>query len=84
MTARSSNAAPILAALAMVIVPLGAYVGAYFSLAKLSSWKDPKTGEVTLLRYYMQPWQTKFFWPAGRAEEALRRTNVMVELWVEP
>ena len=84
MTARPSTAAPILAALAVVVVPLGAYIGAYFSLAKLSSWTHPKTGEVTLLRYYVQPWQTKFFWPAGRVEEALRRTNVTVELWVDP
>lgn len=41
MTTRS-HAAPILAALTIVLVPLGGYVGGYYSQARLATWRDPK------------------------------------------
>jgi hypothetical protein len=80
MTSRPSNAAPILAALAIVLAMMGAYVGGYFWLGEY----DP-TAEVgyangvvepLTLRTYRHAGLALLFYPAAVAESLITGANV--------
>lgn len=73
MTSRPSTAAPILAALAVVLVMLGAYVGGYFWLGHsfaIGTWH--------VEREFTYHWQKAAFSPLGWLESTV--TGVTVEL----
>jgi hypothetical protein len=74
MTTRPSAAAPILAVLAVALVTLGAYVGAYLFRGQVV----PSPGK-TRLRVFTNRLERSFFWPAMHAEGALTRLNVLAE-----
>jgi hypothetical protein len=69
-------AAPILAALLILAVPLGAYVGGYFWLGDKRECRAPPW----IGRTYPQPWQVPLFKPAGAVEGWLRGENTIVEI----
>lgn len=76
MTSRASTAAPILAALAIVLVTLGAYVGGYFFAGQTVDWRD-ETGDPTLGIDRVYPaWLAPIYQPAGKVESWVRGTPV--------
>jgi len=80
MTSRPTIAPPILAALAIVLLPLTVYIGGYFCLGKRMDYVGlsvPSRVEV-IERHYSQPWLATIYRPAGKVEELLRRTDVEV------
>lgn len=70
MTAeRKSATAPILAAVVLLLVPLGAYVGGYFWLGKKTLLhKSPSFGPPSICREYPQEWMAYAFIPAADLE----------------
>jgi len=80
MTSRPSTAAPILAALAVVLITLGAYVGGYFWLGEY----DPTASvmyangieERLTLRTYNHAGLATLFYPAAVAESLMTGTHV--------
>ena len=78
MTSRPSTAAPILAVLAVVLVTLGAYVGAYLGIGKSGFGVVSETGERFIVREFQYSWQAKTFRPAGHVEGWLRRIEVVI------
>jgi hypothetical protein len=80
MTSRPSATAPVLAALAIVLVPLGAYVAGYLCLGEqtnqLHSGGGNPTGAMTILRTYSHQWQVVVFQPAATMESLLRGGEV--------
>jgi hypothetical protein len=78
MTSRPSTAAPILAVLAIVMLPLGAYVAGYFWLGELSLW-PVGGGDFFLVREYPHDWEADAFWPAGKLESLARGATVHVQ-----
>jgi hypothetical protein len=79
MTSRPSTAAPILAVLAIVLVPLGIYVGGYFLSGQYSD--AVLDGQPIIERGYRFAWQRSLFEPAARLEQWLVGRDVFV---VEP
>jgi hypothetical protein len=75
MTSRPSPAAPILAALAVVLVTLGEYAGGYFWLGDFHEFPE---FDGAVLRQYDYDWQVTLFWPASQIEERLRRAEVVI------
>jgi len=73
MTSRPSTAAPILAVLAIVILPLGAYVGGYFALGKYVEWRTGAGHLATVERNYPAAWLSTIYHPAAKVETWLRR-----------
>jgi hypothetical protein len=77
MTSRPSTAAPILAVLVIVLVTLGAYVGAYFWLGVLEDATNeyPELGlgksKPYLYRQYRYEWLVDAFRPAAKVESRL-------------
>jgi hypothetical protein len=75
MTSRTSAVAPILAALVLLAVPLGAYVGGYFWLGVLvdpaSSVPAVSRTKPDLYRLYRYQWLASGFKPAARIESWL-------------
>jgi hypothetical protein len=72
METKRSSALPILAAIVMLlVVMLGAYVGAYYGLC-LS--ETVYFGNFT--RLYKREWQATFFQPAAKADSLIRRQGV--------
>lgn len=69
MTSRPSTAAPILAALAVVLVTVGAYVGGYFWLGFYhgESLQLPD-GTLARNRSFRNIWLRTVFLPAGQVE----------------
>jgi hypothetical protein len=68
MTSRPATAAPILVALAIVLVLLSAYVGGYFWLGESEDYPPFPGGPVVRLRVYdSQPW-ARLYEPAAKAE----------------
>jgi hypothetical protein len=86
MTSRPTSAAPLLAALAVVLVTLGTYLAGYFWLGKRS---DFYSSDNFLLppskidRQYSQMWMAMIFRPAEWIEEKLRGVDAEV-MWFEP
>ena len=78
MTSRRSIAAPILAVLAVVLVTLGAYVGAYLGMGKYGLGYESPSGEEFIVRQFPHAWQAKTFWLAGQVEGWIRRTKIDV------
>jgi hypothetical protein len=88
MTSRNSTAAPILAALAIVLLPLLAYLGGYFWLGAREDYytgrfgfpgdapPDPKL--VLIERTYQQEWLKTIYLPAGKVETWARGIDVDV------
>jgi hypothetical protein len=72
MTSRPSTAAAILAALAIVVLSLGAYVGAYFWLGQLT--KEPGA----LYRSFGNGWPAWPFGPAAKVESLIRGQSVFL------
>src|SRR5262245_62011061 len=71
-----------LAAFALIVVPLGAYVGGYFLLGQRFEYV-PRGGPVLTFdteRMYPQRWMVDFFRPAARIEERIRGVRVEV-IW---
>jgi hypothetical protein len=77
MTTRSSTSAPILAALAIVVSLLAAYVAGYFWLGDRLDWVSPPE----IQRSYPHEWQMHFFKPAGKVEAIFRRIDVRITCW---
>jgi hypothetical protein len=75
MTSRLSATAPILAALAIVLVTLGAYVGGYYGLGEYSElrceWEKPITHRV-----YRNAWYCHIFTPLARVESKVSGREV--------
>ena len=73
MTSRPSSLPVIIAIAALLLVPLGAYLGGYFWLGvKLD--RDDQT-----LRLYLREWQRTIYRPAARAESLMTGRQVEVE-----
>lgn len=70
MTARPSTAAPILAALALLLLPLGAYVGGYHGLSEYGVGYGISSNGTTY-RAYSAHWQCELFKPAAWIESRL-------------
>ena len=79
MTSRPSTFAryfiPVLALFALIVVPLGAYVGGYFWLGEYTWYQSPGR-EVTVERHYRHQWLTILFTPAAKVEELVRGNPV--------
>ena len=76
MTTRHSAAAPILAALGIVLAMLGAYVGAYLGLCEMTyEWTDSEEG-FYVERLYEYDWARTVFAPAAWMEGKIRGHNV--------
>jgi hypothetical protein len=73
MTSRSSTAAPILAVLAVGLVTLVIYVGAYFGTGEYAYSRQH------IFREFPYAWQATTFWPAGVVEGWLRRAPVHID-----
>jgi hypothetical protein len=71
MTSRSSIAAPILAVLAIMAVPLVLYVAAYLCLGEQLHLGGGET-----VRFYRYGWQAVLFEPATWIESKVRRAEV--------
>lgn len=82
MTSRPSTAAPILAALAIVLVTLGAYVGGYSWLGRYNLLTVPGSASrrFAVARSYPQRWALIAYQPAGGVEAWLRQQEVYL-LW---
>ncbi len=76
MTSRPSTAAPILAALAIVLLPLGTYVGRYFWLGEQTDW--PIENSRVVVRDFPYAWLSEGFKPAGKIEKWLRNEPVLI------
>src|SRR5436190_6631420 len=76
MTSRPSTAAPILAVLAIVLVPLGIYVGGYFWLPAVSP--AATSSGLVLVKIYPYRWQAGLFSPAASVESFFGGTEVML------
>lgn len=79
MTSRPAIAAPILAALAIVLAMIAAYVGAYLAMGECGPGLVIDTGEQFIVREFPYPWQATTFRPAGQVEAWLRQTRVDIE-----
>jgi hypothetical protein len=82
MTSRPSTAAPILAALAIVLVLLGAYVGGYFWLGERVGVIEEATifaEESSIVRVYPKWWLARAFAPAAYVETWLGKLPVAVD-----
>ena len=80
-TSRPSTAAPILAALAILLLPLGVYVGGYFWLGRRADRFHVVTNELARIdRTYPKRWLAILYQPAARAEEAARGVEVEIRL----
>ena len=81
-----STAAPILAVLAIVLVPLGAYVGGYFWLGVRVQGQTRNllgnTVDVTQV-IYNHDWQIRLFSPAARLESIVTGRHVSLHRWEE-
>jgi hypothetical protein len=85
MSPRSSIAAPIVAAVAIVLLPLAVYVGGYFYLGVAQVWYfsgpvDPlsRGGLQAIHRTYRNKTLANLYEPAGKVEAWLRGINVEV------
>jgi hypothetical protein len=81
MKHRSSIAAPLLAAMAIVLLPLGAYVGGYFWLGHYSEFNfgrlvDPPRDYTIASRTFPHHALATLYRPAGRVESWLRGFDV--------
>src|SRR5687768_12766332 len=65
---------PIVATVAILLLALGAYMGAYFWMGRCI---DIKFGSRDRLRRYPHQWQAIVFKPAGRVESACLGRNVV-------
>lgn len=82
MISRSSTAAPILAALAIVLAMMGAYAGGYFWLGERFGVVEKSTilGEPgSIVRVYRRRWLARTFAPAAKVETWLSHLHVAVE-----
>jgi len=78
MTSRPSTAAPLLAALAIVLVMLAAYVGGYLWLGHVARGiLPPRTNFVD--RSYRHAWLVPLFKPAGWLEAKLTQRKVFLD-----
>jgi hypothetical protein len=70
----------MLAALAIAVAFVGAYVAVYFGLGdridQHHSGGGAPTGTMTILRTFPQQWQASLFWPAAAVESLLRGVEV--------
>lgn len=78
MNSRPSTVAPILAAILLLLLPLGAYVTGYFWLGeRISVLGNPPSDMPTeIIRIYPHRWQESAFHPAAVVEGWLRGTPV--------
>jgi hypothetical protein len=76
MTRRPSAAAPLVAALAIVLALLGAYVVGYFRLGYVFEDQDGWTGDISYERRYEDDWQASLFHPAAAMESVARGVPV--------
>jgi hypothetical protein len=76
VTTRSSTASPVLAALALLLLPLGAYIGGYFWLGEYSEHMPVTGGEPESIRLYRAEWQITIFVPAAAIESRLHGRRV--------
>jgi hypothetical protein len=81
MTPRSSIFAPLLAALAILLLPLGAYLGGYFWLGKYGEFNFgvltiPQTDDMQAWRAFPRRWMISVYQPAGRVESWVRGYEV--------
>lgn len=97
MTTRPSNAAPILAGLAILLLPLAAYVGGYYWLGEIkgavylgagnvkADGTMVHTDELTeITRMFPNQWQVAIYRPAAEIESLTRGIKVEVldlETW---
>jgi len=84
MTARRSNAAPILALLALILLPLAAYVGAYCCLLQPSGYvrlEEEHVNPPHLYAHYRLGGETakQFFGPVHWIDRGLRPDRWTVE-----
>jgi len=91
MPPRSSTAAPIVAAIAIVLLPLAVYVGGYFYLGMAQVWYfagpvDPlsRGGLQAIHRTYPNKTLATIYYPAGKLEAWLRGIEVEVADYAPP
>jgi len=77
---RNSAVVPILATVAVFVVMLTAYIGAYLSLGQYIDWRNnPGDGPTGMIeRNYRKEWQPHFFRPAASVESLMRRCDVVL------
>ena len=84
MRSRSSTAAPLLVMLAIVAVPLSAYVAGYFWLGKqaellgLGVDNFGRPYPYAIERAYPQRWMVTIYKPAGWVEEKVRGFDIEI------
>jgi hypothetical protein len=76
MTSRPSTAAPILAALAIVLLPVLLYAGGYYASCQYED--DTLDGQPIVVRGYRYAWQRSLFEPAAWLEQRLLGRDVFV------
>ena len=69
---------PILAALALLLLPLGAYVGGYFWLGEVEEQWINSPDDGGYARVYRQEWAWTIYKPAGKVEAWL--TGIAVDI----
>jgi hypothetical protein len=81
MPSRSSPVAPILIAVLLVAIPLGAYAAGYFWLGKRTDWYSTQSNaHETIERSYPHLGLMLVYQPAGKLESWLRRIDVEISL----
>lgn len=76
MTREQKAAAPILAALLFVFMPLTLYVGGYYGLGEYSEHLAVTGGGPESIRLYRAEWQIAIFVPAATIESRLHGRRV--------
>ncbi len=69
---------PILVAVAIVLLFLGAYLAGYFWLGKYDSVTNDSDEAMYVSRDYGQQWLANLYQPAGKLEAWLRRIEVTI------
>jgi hypothetical protein len=81
MPSRSSPVAPVLIALLILAIPLGAYVAGYYLLGERTDWFSTQTNaHETIERSYPSLALMLIYQPAGKLESLLRRMEVEITL----
>jgi len=81
MTPRTSTFVPLLAALAILLFPLGVYLGGYFWLGRYvefdwGSLQNPRIDDMSAWRTFPRKWLVRAYQPAGRVESWVRGYDV--------
>ena len=74
---------PVIAVLAILLLLIGGYVGAYLNVGVRVDWRAPSGDIGTIERTYTHQWMITLFAPAAWAETKMRNVQVQA-IYVSP